>query len=343
MKDNVLFITNGNLKIGYGHISRDLVIAEVFRKRNWDTNFLIQSSSPFLDNILREHNNVLVVDSFKQNNVIHSISNLVKNRKLSVIIIDLIEEEYVKFRWLRKKYSDILIVSITLFLFDLKNRYEHMSFFPDMEKITTKVDFLLYSGPSYLVFRDEFKNRTRTQRKNANKVLISMGGTDPYGLTLKATKSLVKFNLLDVTILLSELSPFYDKVKALIYNKENIRLINKTDNISILMSENDLLILNGGLTRYEACISQLPFIAISIHKLQYNITKRLTDIGIGINLGINNEISEMTIQQSVSQLLDNYNLRVDMGKRMKSLFDTKGATRIFNIIAKERYSNEKNN
>lgn len=341
MSHSVLFITNGNERIGFGHIARDKVIANEFVKNKWSVNFLTLANSPFINNINSTFFKVHTICSFKRVDSEDILFRIINSEQIDVIFIDLIESEYLDLSWLKNKFPNILIASITLFLFDLNRRYEQISFFPSINKIENRKqsDLKLYSGTSFFIFREEFKTLDKNIRKEANKILITMGGADPYSLTLKVLENLDYTNLF-ITVILPKHSLSYNDVKKTLDNKPNIRLIEFTENISKEMIEHDIAIINGGGTRYEVCLAKTPFIAISIHEVQYNITKQLTDLGVGINLGIKENLNMEIINGTVHTLLNDYKQRKTMSDKMAFLFDTNGSSRIYNII--NMALNEKN-
>jgi len=341
-KETVLFIAEGGLSIGFGHISRSITIAEEFKEQGYDVLFL-QKEGGYFRNEIEERFKVFTVKNFSEEHHA-SFNEVITENRIGTVVLDLVESEYLKLSWLRERFKNLKIVTITLFLFDYKKRYEHLSFFPDMEftsdrKINSgNYGFHLFAGPEYIVFRKEFRNLDKQVRKDANKVLITMGGTDPQGISLKVIKALQEFDGLKITLIISKLSPHYKTVQSVVESESatQINLIEKSNNIADLMLEHDIIILNGGLTRYEACLTKTPFIAIAIHKKQFEITRKLTKLGTGINLGLFQQLKEMEIKESVDNLLKNYNLRKQISERMSKIFDGYGANRIFKRIIEYR-------
>lgn len=339
-KNSILFITNGNITIGFGHIARDIVIAKEFANNGWNVQFLLPEDSIFVNDIKQLFNEkVYTIPLFSKKAIYSTIKKIVNNYNVKVIFVDLIEREYNSLSWLKEDFPNILLVSMTLFLFPLDKRYEDISFFPDMKEYKFDDSFKLFSGPSYFVFRDEFKNIKKNQRKIGDKILISMGGTDPYGITLQVLQGLITSEY-NITVILSEYSPSFAYVNTMLQiHKCKVKLISFTNNIAKEMERHDIVIINGGMTRYEACIALTPFIAISINETQYNITKQLTDVGVGINLGIYKNLNSEDINYAVSTLLSNYSQRYEMSKIMKNLFRTDGHQKIYSsIINNIKYS-----
>ena len=337
-KDAVLFIAEGSPSIGFGHISRCITIAHQFKDHGYEVFFLFKEGGYFKSEV-EEQFKVHVVHDFTENSYLE-FEEFITDKNISTVIIDLIEKEYLELCWLRDRFEFLKIVSITLFLFDFDTRYEHLSFFPDMELKsnsiinTKKGKFHLLSGPEYLVFREEFRNLNKEVREKANKVLVTMGGTDPLGISLKVIQELKQVEGLIVTLLLSKLSPHYkillDEINS--STSAQINLIEKSAKISKLMLGHDIIVLNGGLTRYEACLAKTPFIAIAIHKTQFEISEKLTRLGVGINLGIFEKLGDGEIRNAVSRLLQSHNVRKQMSEKMDGVFDGYGATRIFKQI-----------
>lgn len=336
MNNTTLFIVDGNKDIGYGHISRCLVLAKEFTNNGYPVIFLQKDDSIFSKRINDKYPLFKVEDYGK--NCFQKIKSIVEDYSVKNVIIDLVEKDYFKLEWIRRKIPEVKITTITLFLFSLADRYEHLSFFPDLslylqEKRQGKYgSYKLFAGPKYFVFRDEFKGLKKSINENARCILVTMGGTDPYNISLKVVQALCKERYLKVTIILSEVSGCYNKVKSISEEHRNIHLINRTDEMANLMLHNDLILLNGGLTRYEACLAKTPFIAISIHEKQFKITKNLTDLGFGLNLGVYSRVSTEAIRHQVNKLLADYAVRKEMSGKMDDFLDAKGAERIYNQI-----------
>jgi len=348
-KEKILILVNGNKNIGFGHISRMLILASEYVKSSTSCDFLIVENCPFSDIIEKASFNVLKVDNFENK---FEIANILNERNYTMIIIDLVEREYLLFRWLRLAFPTIFLVSFTLFLFDIKNRYENISFFPNMSLVCEREYgtefgcFTLFAGPNYFTFRKEFDEIHKTIKKNAHNILVTMGGADPFCITTHVIKSLLNVEGLNIKIILSEISNSYQQVVDLIskHSKLNIELKNYTDSISNDMLSADLLVINGGLTRYEACRTLTPFVAIGINKTQVAITEELTKLGVGINLGVYNELSQLEIKNSILNLLNDFSLRKKISSKMCKLFNQKNSAKlIIEKIRKKEFDFEESN
>lgn len=330
---NIAFITNGSTKIGYGHVSRVLILKDYFDSKAIDNKIIVPNTFSFETN-----NNYIKVSSFDQGKLQNMLS------AFDVIIIDSIEEDYDQLRWVSS--LNIFTVSITLFLFNFNKRYEHLSFFPSIndsysKQISEKTK--LFAGREFVSFRKEFNQIKYRVRQDASNVLITMGGTDPFSLSKLVVNSVIEMSEINFTILLSNRAKDYNYIKKNIEGKANFKLLDFESNIAKLFVDNDLAIINGGLTRYEVCVTGIPFMALSIHKAQYDITQEFVNRGAGVNIGIYTEIEKTQLVREIQTLLFDYNRRLKISKNMQVLFDTEGTKRIFEIIIKEFLEYEKTN
>ena len=321
---------NGNKEIGYGHVARVILLAKYALTQRGDSiTFMTKSTNSFIPE-LQSLGEVIEVKDF----YLESIQQVgLYLSDFQIILIDLIEEEFNQLSWIKSLRDKILIVSITLFFFEMNKRYEHLTFFPSVQPVAhlEKEGVKVYSGSAYFTFREEFLGLDKKVKKKPTRLLITMGGTDPQNITYLCVKALANLDYF-IEVVLSPINSSYQEIKELIKGKGNIRLQSSISSMAKLMLNSDVVLLNGGLTRYESCMAQTPFIAISIHETQFKITEELTSEGVGINLGIVDELNEMQIQKTVIELMENYHLRLEMSRRMRKIFDEKGVERIFDII-----------
>lgn len=336
---NIAIATNGSLNIGYGHIARSLVVAEEFLAKGHRVSFLVNKDCPFIERI--EQANVLIYTVNYESP--DKVSNILVKDTIDILIIDCVEEIYDNLSVLN--VGNTFIVTITLFPFAKEKRYEHLSFFPSVhpfKKEITSFGTKIYSGRDFLIFNKVFKNYSnKSFNDKAKNVLITAGGSDPSHITWKVFNAMKRLTTYSFTIILSKLNPHYKEIEAAVDKMENFVLINYSSNIAELMNNSDVVILNGGLTRYEACITRTPFIAIAIHQTQYSITEELTKYGVGINLGIIDQLSETQIETSILGLMEDNKLRSSMYQKARNLFDTNGAKRLYETIVKEFYEETK--
>jgi UDP-2,4-diacetamido-2,4,6-trideoxy-beta-L-altropyranose hydrolase len=327
---NIAFFVNANHNIGNGHLSRCLAIANEFLKHDFRINFIVPNS--FKTSVELPSSSTVYFCDFDN---LSNVQTLLKTLKIDIVLIDLIQFEYELLSYLDTYRNQIYICSITLFDFNNQIRYEHLSFFPDFTNNQSTIivnektlnQTLKLTGLCYIVFNgnDSISN------EEGGDVLVTMGGADQNGLTLTTAKALTDCDLKSV-IIISEKSKDYEEIKNLIKNHANIKLIKHVDNFIGFLKNFKLVILNGGLTRYEAIYAGVPFLAISIHEIQFKITQKVTNYNVGINMGIINKIDHNTIKNKIDYLFNNPDEIKKMKSNTKGLLSKNGAFEIKNQV-----------
>lgn len=340
-KYDIAFFTDANEKIGIGHLIRCISLAEEFSKRGFGCIFFLPEESPYRQKVNSKEIDYCLLDRSAQN-YREKVLELLNQYDVDHVLVDLVEKSFIQHEFLGdfRREMKYLLSSITLFPFSDELRYEDISFHPIFEPLKTKVlandsKTKFYSGKEFLVFQPNFTDYSSSVRKKARKILLTMGGADPANLTLKVVKGIADQDI-EMDLILSADHPTRPKVEQILQSGTiEYNLHDFTENMPELMSSADIAVINGGLTRYELCIVGTPFIAISLHETQFNITKKVTSLGTGINLGTVEEITEEKIKKSVLSLLDDFNQRSKMAANMKGILDTNGPEKIYNILRQE--------
>ncbi len=166
-----------------------------------------------------------------------------------------------------------------------------------------------------------------------SKILVTMGGSDAFGFTPIAVKALLNLKLdFEATIILGSAASSFEEVSKIASNNPNIKILKSVENISDLMHSSTIAIINGGLTRYELALTGTPFIALSVHQIQYDITERVTSLVGGINLGIVKQLSQDEITNAMEELIENKEKRMAISNALQKIIDSKGTSRILNCI-----------
>lgn len=332
-------MVNGNQKIGLGHIYRCITIALEAKKRGSNISFIVPKNKIIQEIIKSNKISCYSVSkdvwNFPKDNK-HVFEKYFKN--VDIIILDLLEEAFFKFNFLSN--YDFKIVSITSFYYSENNRFEDVSFFPGMQVIEN--DFIksknkivnLFSGPKYLTFRNEFCRKFTKEIKKENPViLVTMGGSDAFGFTPLVVKALLNLDIaFKAKVILGKTAKSFSYVQKLVEKNPKFSIFSKVNNIAELMHESTIALINGGLTRYELAITGTPFIAFSVHEVQYEITERLTSIVGGVNLGIVKNLKQKKITSSIKELISDINKRKIISENLQKVVDQKGTKRILDII-----------
>lgn len=119
------------------------------------------------------------------------------------------------------------------------------------------------------------------------KVVISLGGSDPRGLLLKAVSAILEADHLHILAVTGKASRIEEQIEA-----EHIQFIRHTDQLPARLSEADLAIVAGGMTLYEAVCIGVPSIVLSQVDHQAVTAARFAQKGACHHLGLGELVDE---------------------------------------------------
>ena len=156
--------------------------------------------------------------------------------------------------------------------------------FRDKEnKIKNNVIF----GLKYLILNPEIEKYRRIRDLNSP-VLVNLGGSDTWGVTVKVVKILKSKNI-KATIKIGPEFKFFDELSSEI--NEDFKIIKHVSSMAKEMSKYNLAITGGGITPFEANASGLPCIVIANEEFEIPVCKRLEKLGGSVFAGFRNEIN----------------------------------------------------
>lgn len=334
-KKRVLIKTDASYKIGTGHIYRGLTIAS--KLANHDVLFLLDENKKLGIEIIENYNYPYKTHkSMNENNkkdLLEEIQNydpdIVINDILntsSSYINDLKENSYfvVNFEDIGEgsKYADIVFDALCEHQIPLKN---------------------LYSGYKYYILKDEFYYHDKKEiKEEVNEILLTFGGTDPNDLTRKTLNALLESSYQNkITIILG--LGYKDKkgIKEEFSNNSRIEIYENVKNISEYMFRADLIFTSAGRTMYEIASLGVPCICLCQNDRELTHLFGNAENGI-LNLGLGKNLSEKQIISTIERLLEDFNLRCEMNKRMLAIDLNHGFKNMMNIV-KDKYKEfEKN-
>jgi len=344
---NYIIRVDASSKIGVGHLMRCLSIADYLKAKN--NNVIFLTKSKYLENYSSAKGfkvKMLRLDITVEDEL-SMIKNLTAQMRVDVIILDI--NNYNTFSDF-DTYNHYLesLKNLRLFIVSFEDFKIHPSVsdiliipYVGAKKIKLqkekKCKYML--GPRYYVLRNEFLDIKQINiNKKIKNILITMGGSDPEGITLKVLEALnateINFNL---KIIIGDFSKIADiEIKNTLSNYKGSYSINRTvDNIAQIMTESDIAIINSGLTKYETSAIGLPSIVISNNKYHSELMNDFATYGTVLHLGPVNMLKKHKISEAVTNLAKDYKMRKQMSDAGKALIDDKGIDRICTEISKE--------
>ena len=323
-KKRIAIVVNAYDKIGTGHVYRCLSIASklVFH----EVLFLLDKHHQLGIDIINNHN-----FPFKVYNGERDLINILREYSPQMVMNDILDtsEEYVSILkeagYFVVNFEDLGTgIELADVVFDAL--YEH--------EIGEQKN--IFTGHRYYILKDEFYFQPEKIITQAvNNVLVTFGGTDPNNFTEKVIDSILATSFkgkLNVIVGLG-----YDGVERLVekYGHNNhIQIYKNVSNISEFMFQADIVFTSAGRTMYEICSLGVPTICLCQNDRE--VTHVFANESNGfINMGLGSAVEQKAIVEAFINLVNDYDLRVDMNKKMLAIDLKGGFENIWSIIREE--------
>ena len=323
----VLLRCNANSKLGFGHFSRCVALASALRDRlGLGIIFAVNEEAAVAKRLEVEGFRYFIVT---QNSDEESqFSELLVNNKVDAIVFDGqngLSNEYIQ-----------ALSAVTVVIDDSSDRrlVTDLGFYPPVpqfEKLNWQnAKGCYFHGWDWVVLNLPSQISRQQSDDGTPQVLLTMGGSDPKGFTLKALKAMGQveqsFKLhLVVGPAFKQTQQVTELIKEL---KLNVQIYQSLPNLFRLMSKADIAVASFGVTAYELASMGVPVILLSLTDDHSQTAQLFNEFGMGISLGLGENISELELAKQVNNLLANVSERNTMSQQGQKLIDGKGAERI---------------
>lgn len=193
--------------------------------------------------------------------------------------------------------------------------------------------FLL--GTKYALLRKEFRNIPPKEIKDtAENILITMGGSDPSGFTLKILEIIKdrKDLKIDVVIGASFEEKLVNEINELIKRSGNISTYHdvNAEIMKELMIKADIAISAGGSTLYELAAAGVPTLVIIAADNQIRNVEYMSKAECIFNLGF--EVNKDIFRENFNKLLFDSVKRREMSSNGQKILNGEGAKLCANKI-----------
>ncbi|HET7747136.1 MAG TPA: hypothetical protein VFM29_07530 [Vicinamibacteria bacterium] len=331
----VLFRVDGGAQLGMGHVYRSLAIADALRSLSRaEVAFLMSAGRP--EGLVTVTGRGYPVRVAGQDSL-ESVLEHVRDFAPEFLVNDLPTVEAAYMRALSHLGCTTVNLVDTPDDLETTEHYEQVIVSVMTQERETPENF--YAGPAYAILREQFRGREKEIRERAGSVLLSFGGSDPQGLTLKAARALARLprevDLLAVT------GPAFS------YRRELDQLARAGDgrlrvihdaagHISELMLEADVMVGSGGMSVYEIAALGTPGVILAQNTREDRRMRAFAGHGTVEYLGLGTEVEEEAIETSVRALLADAGRRRAMSERGRALVDGFGATRAAEVLLERR-------
>jgi UDP-2,4-diacetamido-2,4,6-trideoxy-beta-L-altropyranose hydrolase len=210
-----------------------------------------------------------------------------------------------------------------------QNLHAHEDLYRDREPYTG-----LLLGTRFALLRREFRKWhgwTREVPETARKVIVTLGGSDPDGVTLKVIEAIGQVGLagLEAVIVVGAGNPRLGELEALAQGTAStVRVRTNITDMPELMAWADVAVAAGGTTTWERAMLGLPSLVIVLADNQKELAEASERNGIGWNLGPHQALSVPALADALRRLLVDAPARAAMARRGPEQIDGLGADRV---------------
>jgi spore coat polysaccharide biosynthesis protein SpsF len=161
-------------------------------------------------------------------------------------------------------------------------------------------------------------------------VLVAMGGSDPFGLTLRCAKALAPLDsVFRVRFVIGAGMKDGKKIaEGLVRLKANYETVEGANDLSVEYANADVALCAFGVTAYELASFGIPAVYLGLSEDHAVAAGAFADAAMGINLGVAAKVADADIVRTVRWLLHKPLVRRDMRAAGLTLMDGQGAARI---------------
>jgi UDP-2,4-diacetamido-2,4,6-trideoxy-beta-L-altropyranose hydrolase len=194
--------------------------------------------------------------------------------------------------------------------------------------------WLVLVGPQFALVRHEItalRQRQRVQSKPI-RILVSMGGTDPAGLTLPLIEMLVQNTDLVIDVALGVDNANADDCRMFASRSTNRVNVIRSEDLPVALARGDLALLAAGSTLWEAATLGVPTVAIVVAANQMASASAAADRGALIVNDATGGCDFDAVSRSISALAADRDRRRQMARAARTLIDGQGRTRVLHAI-----------
>ncbi len=336
----IMFITDGDKVMGMGHVFSSLRIAKRIKSiGNVQIEFLLTlGHTEGVYKVLQEGFSVTLAETNKMATLLRHIQIF----SPTILAIDLprVDLEFIS----AVKELGIRSATVLDSLDDLKGEgilADIIVAFLDEQR---DLGIEYFAGPKYAPLDESFAElaaKNKNIKAECGNILLTFGGSDPSGLTLKSIDALNMVNgEFEVNIVIGPAYTQHNKLEeALKQFSHKYKVHHSPTNIPELIYEADFAICSGGRTVYELAALGTPAIIMSHNMREQrrieHFQKHKTIIPLGI--GSNVEISKLV--EAIQKLIVDKSLKENMSSRGKKLIDGRGIERIADLLISASQTN----
>jgi len=192
----------------------------------------------------------------------------------------------------------------------------------------------LLVGWDWIPLRPEFAHKLTPPNNSKPLVVITMGGSDPMGLSLLVLPMLDELHdMLDVRLILGRGSSHHEELARLLTKlRLQVDVWKDVTDMPTALEDADLAMASFGVTAYELAALGVPAVLLSITKDHARSAEALQRTSMAISLGEYSTVTSEKLVKTVKKMLTDTTMRQQMRTACR-LIDGRGGERITEKMA----------
>ncbi len=320
---SVAFWTEGGGGIGMGHVARSLNIALSVIGRGLSAHFLVND-----DAAVRGRLEDFGVDC----RICGFGSTAALDPADGVVVIDAKRDVRGEVLELKERGRKVVVID-NLCAVDIADKTVIPSAVADGLPSNDKI----LAGKDYVIIGEGFR-RAREERRRPDyglplKVLVTMGGADPFGLTEKVVAAIAGMEGIEATVVLGPAKRMTAELEGLMKNRPGwMEFIHGVKDMATLMSAVHIAFTAIGTTVYELAYMGVPTVLIANYAEDRATLSPLSATGAFVSLGVGIEVSGEMIRGAIEEFKNSGERYASMSGRAGALVDGNGASRVAGVI-----------
>ena len=174
-------------------------------------------------------------------------------------------------------------------------------------------------------------------RKISNRpvLLVTMGGSDPFGLTLRSARALARLDpaFRARFVIGPGMEDRTTVARQIVKLNRNFETIEGADDLATEFAGADLALAAFGVTAYELAAAGVPAVYLCLTEDHAASASAFEGAGMGLSLGVATDVADETIARQVSRLLGDAAKLREMRAAGLMTIDGRGAARIASDLA----------
>lgn len=195
----------------------------------------------------------------------------------------------------------------------------------------------IYTGYEYYLLRDEFYFQPQKIITHAvNNVLITFTGEDEDNLTEKVINSILSTNYEGrINVIVGLTYPNLEGLISKYESNQSIQIYQNVSNISEFMFKADIIFSSASKRMYDICSLGVPTICLCQNERELSHVFANESNGF-INMGLGADVEMQQLIDQFVNLVNDYELRVAMNKKMLSI-DLKNGFENMEAVIRQEY------